>query len=416
MPHRSSRRCSWHPDGLRCRWAAPPGRLISASGHDRQLGVAVIGAGPGGLSVGAELARRGVPAAIIDRAPTVGASWRGHYDRLHLHTVRWLSGLPGLTIPRRYGPWVGRDQVIEYLESYAAHHGLDVRFQVTVERIDRDPAGWVLRTTAGDWPATAVVVATGYNHTARLPDWPGSDGFTAKLAHAASYRNGRPYAGQDVLVVGAGNTGAEIAVDLVECGASRVRIAVRTPPHVVRRSMHGVPTTLTSVATRHLPGSVMDPVAGWLGRMTVGDLSAYGLPEPPVGVYTRVRREGQIPILDVGFIDAVRAGSVTVVAAVEAFDGPDVVLADGSRIRPDAVIAATGYDRGLAPLVGHLGVLDPAGRPTVHGGRSHPSAPGLYFTGYTNPISGMFRELRLDARRIAREVARSERRGPIAPR
>lgn len=108
---------------------------------------------------------------------------------------------------------------------------------------------------------------------------------------------------------------------------------------------------------------------------------------------------------DVGLIDAVRTGKVEPVAAVESFEDGKVVLADGTHIAPDAVIAATGYRRALEDLVGHLGVLDARGRPTTHGRRTDPAAPGLHFTGYTNPISGMFRELALDARKIAKAVA-----------
>lgn len=370
-------------------------------------GVVVVGAGPAGLAVAAELGRRGVDAVVVDRAEAVGSSWRGHYDRLRLHTVRWLSSLPGLRLPRRYGSWVRRDDVVEYLEAYARHFRLDLLLGTTVTRLSPTADGWRVETATGDLLADAVVVATGYNHTPGWPDWPGRDGFRGELLHACRYRNGAPYAGRDVLVVGAGNSGAEIAVDLVEHGAARVRLSIRTPPHVLLRSVGGLPTTAVSVATRYVPSAVIDPVVAALQRLTVGDLSAHGMPRPPVGVYRRVRTEHAIPILDVGLVDAVKRGSVEVVAAVERFDGSDVVLTDGSRITPDVVVAATGYRRGLEPLVGHLGVLRPDGTPVVHGARSAPQAPGLYFTGYTNPISGMFRELGIDARRIARALART---------
>jgi putative flavoprotein involved in K+ transport len=127
-------------------------------------------------------------------------------------------------------------------------------------------------------------------------------------------------------------------------------------------------------------------------------------------VYTRVIEDDVVPIIDVGLIAAVKAGQVEIVGALLGFDGDDVVLAGRERIQPEAVIVATGYRRGLEPLVGSLGVVDTRGKPVVHGPQTHPSAPGLYFTGYTNPISGMFRELGIDARRIARAVARSERK------
>jgi putative flavoprotein involved in K+ transport len=106
----------------------------------------------------------------------------------------------------------------------------------------------------------------------------------------------------------------------------------------------------------------------------------------------------------------VKAGQIEVVAGVTGFDSASVTLADGTSIKPEAVIAATGYRRGLEPLVGHLGVLNSAGRPSVHGTATHPAAPNLWFTGFTNPVSGMFREMGIDARKIARAVARQERR------
>jgi hypothetical protein len=155
----------------------------------------------------------------------------------------------------------------------------------------------------------------------------------------------------------------------------------------------------------------VDRLAGSMGRLGVPDLSAHGLPRPDTGMYSRVR-QGAIPVQDVGLIDAVRKGKVEIVAAVDSFEAGNpgkVVLADGSRIEPDAVIAATGYTRALEGLVGHLGVLDERDRPVVHGGRTPAQAPGLYFTGFTNPISGMFREMALDAGRIAKAAARQLR-------
>lgn len=386
-------------------------RSVTSTGHGPRRGAVVLGAGPGGLAAAAELGRRGVDAVVIDRADAVGSSWRAHYDRLHLHTVRWLSGLPGLAMPRRYGSWVARDDVVDYLETYARHHRLELRLGTVVSAVERAGDGWLVRTSGGDIATDAVVVATGYNHTALQPAWPGCDGFSGQLLHASTYRNGVAFAGQDVLVVGAGNSGAEIAVDLVEHGAARVRLAVRTPPHMLLRVVGGTPTTLVSVLTRYVPSWLIDPVVGVLQRLTVGDLSEHGLPRPDKGVYHRVRTEGHIPILDVGLVGAVRAGQVEVVAAVESFDGPDVVLAGGARLQPTVVVAATGYRRGLESLVGDLGVLRPDGTPLVHGARTAAHAPGLHFVGYTNPISGMFRELGIDARRIARAVARRQHAG-----
>ena len=366
----------------------------------------VIGAGPAGLASAAMLQRVGVETLVIDRADAVAHSWRGHYDRLRLHTVRWLSHLPGFRIPRKYGRWVARDDVVRYLEAYAVRHGLEVRCNTAVERIDRVDGRWRLRTSDGDLDAAYVVVATGHNHTAALPDWPGADGFTGELLHASAYRSGAAYAGRSVLVVGSGNTGAEIAVDLVESGAAAVALSVRTPPHIVLREKYGVPSLALAVLFRRLPFKVFDKIAAAVRRVDIGDLSAYGLPTPSDGLYARLLRDDSVPIVDVGFIDALKSGAITVVPAVEGFEADRVLLADGSARRADVVVAATGYRRGLDGMVGHLGVLGADGRPVVRGAATHPDAPRLWFTGYTNPISGMFRELGIDAKRITRAVVR----------
>ncbi|MFD9487189.1 flavin-containing monooxygenase [Streptomyces sp. NPDC059991] len=375
--------------------------------NDPTRPVYVIGAGPGGLAVAAALRGRGVRAVVLEKADAVGDSWRHHYDRLRLHTTRRLSALPGLRMPRSFGRWVARADVVRYLEKYAQVHELEIVTGVEVSRVERaEGDSWLLHATGGRrLTGRAVVVATGYNHTPYLPEWPGADAYTGTLLHAGQYRNPAPYAGKDVLVVGSGNTGAEIAVDLVEGGAGRVRLAVRTAPHILRRSTAGWPAQASGILVRRLPVPLVDRAAGAVARLSVPDLSDKGLPRPETGLYARVR-EGAIPVQDVGLIAAVQSGRVEPVAALDSFEGAKVVLADGTRISPEAVIAATGYRRALEGLVGELGVLDSRGRPTVHGGHTAPTAPGLYFTGFTNPISGMFRELAIDAGKIAKAVAR----------
>lgn len=371
----------------------------------------VVGAGPGGLATAAMLQRAGVETLVVDAADTVGSSWTRHYDRLHLHTVRWLSHLPGFGIPRRYGRWVARDDVVRYLEAYATAHGLEIRLNTRVDSIDPDGNTWRLRTAFGDLTATYVVIATGHNSVPVTPDWPGADRFTGELLHASGYRNGIGYFGKSALVVGTGNTGTEIALDLLETGARDVAVSMRTPPHIVLREKYGVPSLALGVLLRHLPARMFDRIAARVRSMDIGDLTAYGLPTPSDGLYERVLREDAIPIVDSGFVDAVKSGLVTIVPAVVGFDDEHVLLADGSQRRADVVIAATGYRPALESLVGHLGVLGPDGRPVVRGGRTDPRAPRMWFTGFTNPISGMFRELGIDAKRIARAVVRDRATG-----
>jgi putative flavoprotein involved in K+ transport len=368
----------------------------------------IIGAGPGGLAAAAALGSAGVPATIVERATSVGSSWRGHYDRLHLHTARFLSGLPGMPIPRKAGSWVSRDDFVAYLEAYAFRRSLDIRTGTEALRIDRRDGGWRIATSAGEIDASHVVVATGYNRVPLLPEWPGRAAFAGTLVHSSRYRSGAEYRGKDVLVVGAGNSGAEIAVDLVEKGAARVRLSIRRPPNVVLRTVAGVvPSQLVSILLSKLPLPFADAVARATARLTIGDLRKLGLPAPDRGIYTEMIRDRQIPIIDVGLVSALRAGRVEVVAAVEGFDGPSVQLRGGASIQPDVVVAATGYRASLEPLVGHLGVLDENGLPREHGENQVPGAPGLHFVGFSNPPTGNLREMSIDARRIARRLATS---------
>jgi len=366
-------------------------------------GPVVIGAGPAGLAVAATLAQAGLPCVVLERAASVGASWQGRYDSLRLHTVRWLSGLPGAPIPRRYGRWVARDDLVAYLRGYAQQFGVRPQFGVDVHRIERAGPGWRVQTSDGDRDASTVVVGTGYSRVPRLPDWPGRGTFTGAFLHSADYREPSPYQGRHVLVVGAGNSATEIAVDLTRV-ARRVDLAVRTPPNIVRRDTLGVPSQLLGVALKHTPERVMNPLTAAMRRVSVPDLSPYGLPRPAADGFTQFLRTRTVPILDHGFVDAVRAGRIRIVANVDQLDADSVRLVDGFTLTPDAVICATGYHTGLEPIVGHLGVLDERGLPRVHGPATLPDLPGLHFVGITVELSGLLREIGREARAVGRAI------------
>jgi putative flavoprotein involved in K+ transport len=168
-----------------------------------------------------------------------------------------------------------------------------------------------------------------------------------------------------------------------------------------------MPLNNSAAGMDRLPAKVSDRIGSLTQRLIYGDLSDYGLPQPPLGLYSTLEQRRIGPAVDCGFVEAVKGGRIEIVAGVEGFDGPDVLLADGSPIQPEVVIAATGYRRGLEPLVGHLpGVLLPDGHPAADGGRENPAAPGLFFTGYVAKVSGQLRQMRFEAKRIARAVQR----------
>ena len=375
----------------------------------------VLGAGPAGLAAAAELKRVGIPVVVLDKADRVGSSWAGHYDRLHLHTSRGLSGLPGYRIPRRFGRWVARDGVLAYLAEYADLHGLDVRLGVTATSVERgagagNAAEWRIAYESAEGKGTIaadiVVVATGYNHTAKLPEWPGLDTYTGKLMHSSAYKNPTQLGAKNVLVVGPGNSGAEIAADLADAGVT-VSLAMRTPPNIVLRAVAGIPSQALIMSMGPLPVKAQDALSGLMQKIAVGDLSKYGIPKAPRGIATQQVRDDVTPTLDVGLIKALKAGKVKIVSAVERFTKDSVVLVDGTTVHPDAVVVATGFQRGLESLVGDLGVLGGKGRPIINADEQLAAHPGLYFLGYSNPLAGNLRQVGLDATKIARKVAKS---------
>jgi putative flavoprotein involved in K+ transport len=370
--------------------------------------IIVIGAGASGLAAAAELGRAGEDVVVLERA-AIGAVWAGRYDRLHLHTVRWLSGLPGYAIPRRFGKWPARDRVAEYLALYAAFHGLDVRIGVEVERVDREGDGWVVTTHNGPLRADRVVIATGLSNVPFTPDWPGAG--AVEIIHSAAYRNAAPYRDRRVLVVGTGNSGAEIAVDLAEGGASDVLLSVRTPPGIVRRDTLGVPSQLFGIASSHLPAGVADRIAAGIRRVAIPDLASLGLPAP-ARPYSAFLERRVIPIVDVGLAAAVKEQRVRVVPALASFDEGVAVLADGTRVAIDAVVAATGFRTGLEPLVGHLGVLDERGRPLVRDVEEPTAVPGLHFLGYEITLGGTLRRAGIEAKQLTTVVAAARERAP----
>ena len=383
----------------------PPTGAGQAERHTEAL---VIGAGPAGLAAAVMLGREGVAVETLERAAVVGASWRARYDALRLNSVRSISGLPGLALDRRFGRFVTRDDFVSYLDAYAARFRVDVHHGVAVHRLDAEPDGWRASTSAGVWRAGAVVIATGYDHTPVIHLWPGRASFEGELVHAAAYRSPGPYVGHDVLVIGSGSTGAELALDLAAGGARRVLLSVRTPPNLFPREWLGVPLQALSLLNRGTgrggaPPLAVDALGRFAQRLIHGDRAARLLGPAPLGIASAAAR-GRTPVFADGLLDAIEAGAIEVVGAVESFAGPEVILTGGARVRPSRVIAATGYRRALEGLVGHLGVLDDHGLPLARSGDE--VAPGLSFIGYRLPHLA---HVPADARRIARRVARATR-------
>ncbi|MGD1170254.1 flavin-containing monooxygenase [Mycobacterium seoulense] len=372
--------------------------------------VVIIGAGPSGISAALSLRDRGVEPVIVDRAAQVASSWRTRYDRLKLNTGRQFSHLPGRRYPRGTPTFPTRDQFVDHLALHA--RGLQLRFNTAVQRIDHRPPGWRLTTSAGVIGARHVVVATGFEHTPCVPEWPGAQGFTGDVLHSSQYCNPTRYVGKRVLVVGAGSSGMEIAHDLATGGAAKVWLAVRTPPNIiVRTGPLGLPGDAIGTPLYHLPPAIADKIVHAVRLRVLGDLTKFGLPLPDEGPFTRLHRRGVAPaIIDMEVIDAIKDGRIEVVKTPQSFDGNTVSVVGGARLQPDAVICATGYLRGLEPLVGHLGVLDEHGAPRARSGET--AADGLWFLGYLSRpslIGYVAKRSRRMAEGIADELKASRR-------
>jgi putative flavoprotein involved in K+ transport len=289
-----------------------------------------------------------------------------------------MSNLRGYRMLRSCGRYPGRDDFVAYLERYAAHQRLRIRFNTKLARVERDRGLWRLETSTQAMLARYVVIATGWDAVAVVPDWPGRDSFVPELIHSSDFHSARRYQDRDVLVVGFGNSGIDIAGHLIAAGA-HVQVSMRTPPNLAQREILGLPGQPVALLADHIPARLADFSFSLVQRMLFGDLTRLGIPRARDGAYTNFYRRLRNPAIDDGFIAALKQGRTQVVAEVRRLDGPEVVLADESRLRPDAVICATGYRRGLERLVGHLGVLRPDGVPFAYRGapRTSRGAPAV---------------------------------------
>lgn len=381
----------------------PDGSADASGTAPEPTGVLIVGAGPAGLAMAACLKPAEVPYILLERGERVGWAWHNHYERLRLHTVKEHSALPFLPFPDETPRYPSRQQVADYLERYARELELRPRFGQDVTRLARRDGRWHAETAAGQrYVADAVVVASGYNRSANTPSWPGQERFGGRLLHSAEYRSGAELRGQRVLVVGIGNTGAEIALDLAEQGA-RPTIAVRGGVNIIPRDVRGRPAQVTNIRLLWLPSRVRDVVGRLMARLTFGDLSRYGLRPLPYGPVTQIERHGRLPVIDVGTVERVKRGEIVVAPGPERFTENGVVFTDGVERPFDAVVLATGYRPALSDfLEGAAAVVDPRGYPAGDGATG---VPGLYFLGFARPKAGILRQIGLEARAVAREVA-----------
>ncbi len=365
--------------------------------------VIIVGASAAGLAVAACLKQAGIAnLTILEKADKVGVAWRHHYDRLHLHTDKGNSNLPYLPFPASTPRYPSRQQVIDYLENYAKQFNLQPHFGQMVTNIAQIDGLWQVTTANGRFVGRNLVMATGYTNQPVMPSWPGQDQFKGQILHSSQYKNGEAFADKNVLVVGFGNSGGEIAIDLHEHGA-HPSISVRSAVNVIPRDILGIPILSIGQLMSKLPTAVADVLAAPLIKLTIGDLTKYGLKKLPYGPNTQIARYGRIPLLDIGTVSLIKQGLLQVKPAIKQFTQESVQFVDGQSQSYEAVVLATGYQPNLDVFASGIGAaLDVEGRPMGSGQES--ALNGLYFCGFYVSPTGMLREIGIEAKKIARSI------------
>ena len=359
----------------------------------------IVGAGPAGLACAVTMRAAGLDVIVVEKADSVGSVWRRHYDRLHLHTDRKHSGLPGMDMPQSYPLYPTRGQLVEYLESYAARFDIRPVFNATASRIRRVGTQWRVELAQGSISAPVVVIATGIADAPYRPSWPGTELYQGSVVHSSEYRNPAPYAGKRVLVVGFGNSGGEIALDLANAGVD-VTLAVRGPVQILPRDLLGFPILAWAILYQRLPARLVDLINAPILRLAIGRIEKLGLHRAAKGPRQMVEEDGRVPLIDVGTLDKIRDGSIRICGGIDRLTPDGVVLADAECKEFDAIILATGFRPDLRQLIADVeGVFDRHGMPLVTGQTT--KAPGLYFCGQITSPTGQLREIGLEAQRIA---------------
>ncbi|KAF3332900.1 putative indole-3-pyruvate monooxygenase YUCCA10 [Carex littledalei] len=313
--------------------------------HQQEELVLIVGAGPSGLAVAACLAQRGVPSLILERDNCIGPLWRKRtYNRISLHLAKQYCSLPHLPHSETTPTYIPKSEFISYLDSYAERFHLRICFgrQVESALYDHKSGRWILKARNGDvleeYVGRYLVVAAGENNEKVVPDVNGLESFKGVAIHSSEYRTGSAFKGKDVLVVGAGNSGMEIAFDLFEAGA-RTSVVVRSPIHIVNKEIYLFGMRLMN----YLPMSIVDQIMLLLCYLRFGNTAKYGLRRPDIGPMYMKFNTPIYPVVDVGTYDRIKTGEIQVLPSLTSIQGNMVTFSNGKTHHFDAIIFATGY-------------------------------------------------------------------------
>ncbi|KAF5196940.1 Indole-3-pyruvate monooxygenase yucca6 [Thalictrum thalictroides] len=317
---------------------------------DNAAMVIIVGAGPSGIATSACLNKFSIPNMVIEREDCFASLWKEKsYDRLHLHLAKQFCQLPHMCFPDGCPTYVSRKQFIQYLDDYVSHFGVKPLYNRSVESATYDEVDgkWCVKVKnihshqkIEEYMAKFLVVASGETSDAYIPEVEGLDSFKGDVFHSTKYKTGETFANKNVLVVGCGNSGMEIALDLANFGA-KTSIVVRNPLHILNREM----AYMALVMVKYLPLHIIDGAVVLLSKFIYGDITKYGLNRPEEGPFFLKVKYGKYPVIDVGTFQKIKSGEIQVLPSIKSIRGDSVEFANGKTHHFETIIFATGFKR-----------------------------------------------------------------------
>ncbi|XP_020212142.1 probable indole-3-pyruvate monooxygenase YUCCA10 [Cajanus cajan] len=372
----------------------------------RESAVIIVGGGTSGIATAACLTKQSIPYILLEREDCFASLWQKYtYDRLHLHLRKQVCQLPHLPFPTTYPHYVPRKHFIDYLGNYVHHFDINPLYQRSVELAEYHSRGrWRVRAKnrcsgeMEEYAARFLVVASGETAEPNVPPVEGLASFNGKVIHSTGYKNGKEFRDQHVLVVGSGNSGMEIALDLANFGA-KPSIIVRSPVHFLSRDM----MYYASLMLKYLSLSTVEKLLVFVSRIVYGDLSDYGIPFPTEGPFTMKMKYGKFPIIDLGTVKKIKSGEIQVLPAeIECIRGNEVLFRDGKSHTFDSIVFCTGFKRATQKwLKGGDDLLNEDGFPKPSYPNHWKGQNGLYCVGLSR--RGFF-GANMDAQNVANDI------------
>ncbi|KAI3790177.1 hypothetical protein L2E82_03018 [Cichorium intybus] len=369
-------------------------------------GPVIVGAGPSGLAAAASLKNQGIPVLILEKTNCIASLWQNKtYDRLCLHLPKQFCQLPFMPFPKDFPTYPSKQQFLAYLEAYAKNFDLNPVFNTTVVKAEYDGGCglWRVQTKVTEYVCRWLVVATGENAEEVVPKIEGMNEFSGPILHSSSYKSGDCFENMNVLVVGCGNSGMEVCLDLCNYNAC--------PSLVVRDSLHVLPQEMLGRSTfglsmwllKWFPVRVVDRLLLLASHFLIGDTNRLGLNRPKLGPLELKNVSGKTPVLDVGTLEKIRSGGIKVYPGIKRLACNTVEFVDGRMEKFEAIILATGYRSNVTTWLKDTNLFSKNdGFPTKPFPEGWKGDCGLYAIGFTK--RGLL-GTSMDAAKIAEDIA-----------